>query len=182
MEPLIRSAHSADAEHIACVLAECFHPTTGLGSLLQPWILSSLHSELERRLTRQSAYHCCLIALIDETVVGTVEVAVRPLPEPWWLPSFVHRDRLVYVSNLAVRPGWRRQGIARYLLAESERTAQNWHQADIRLHVMADNIGALQLYHSLGYTIESSEREFPLIGARKHLLYKNLPAVVLEDS
>lgn len=182
MDSLIRSARSADAEQIACVLAECFHPASGLGSLLQPWILASLHNELERRLARQPAYHSCLIAIIDDTVVGTVEVAVRPLPEPWWLPSFIHRDRLVYVSNLAVRPGWRRRGIARDLLAESERTAQHWHQADIRLHVMADNAGALQLYRSLGYTIENSEREFPLIGARKHLLCKNLPAVVFGDS
>jgi ribosomal protein S18 acetylase RimI-like enzyme len=182
MESLIRSARSADAEQIACVLAECFHPSSGLGSLLQPWILASLHNELERRLARQPAYHSCLIALIDDVVVGTVEVAVRPLPEPWWLPSFVHRDRLVYVSNLAVRPSWRRRGIARDLLSESERTAQHWHQPDIRLHVMADNAAALQLYRSLGYSIENSEREFPFIGARKHLLFKNLPTAVLEDN
>lgn len=175
-EPLfvIRPAGAADAGMIASVLTECFHPPVGLNGLVQPWILASLRLELGRRLERPSSAHCCLIALADGLVIGTVEVALRGLPRSFWIPDFSLRERLVYISNLGVTSRWRRQGVARRLLIEAEHWAKRWTYPDIRLHVMADNSGALKLYRSFGYTLESTEREFPLIGPLKLLLQKPL--------
>jgi ribosomal protein S18 acetylase RimI-like enzyme len=175
-DPLIsiRPAGAADAGMVAQILTECFHPPVGLNALAQPWILASLRMELTRRLERPSSVHCCLIAVSQGLAVGTVEVAFRGLPRSFWLPDFSPRERLVYISNLGVSGRLRRRGVARRLLIEAEAWARRWNHPVIRLHVMADNTAALKLYRSLGYTLEDSEREFPLIGPLKLLLHKRL--------
>jgi len=170
----VRPAGVADAAMISRVLTECFHPPVGVNAVLQPWIQASLRVDLARRLERPVPYHTCLIALAEGIVVGTLEVAVRGLPQGWWVPPVGNRERLVYVSNLGVTAPWRRRGVARQLLLECETIARRWSHTSIRLHVMADNHKALGLYRSLGYTLERSEREFPVVGPLKLLLHKRL--------
>lgn len=170
----IRPAIVADAGWVATVLTECFHPPVGLNQLLQPWIQSSLKSDLSRRLQSPQAFYTCLVAIAGDRPIGTVEVALRPLPQQWWLPGLGERERFVYVSNLAVSPHFRRLGIARNLLIEVEQFARRWNRADISLHAMENNDGALNLYRALGYRQERAEQEFLFVGPRKLLMSKRL--------
>ncbi|MBW4698419.1 MAG: GNAT family N-acetyltransferase [Aphanocapsa lilacina HA4352-LM1] len=170
----VRPASAEDAGRVAAILAECFHPAEGLVGFLQPWIQASLKGELANRLRTPPAFYNCLIATVDEQPVGTIEVAMRGLPQPWWMPGFGMRDRLAYVSNLAVSNAFRRKGVARSLLIEVEHLVRRWNQATVNLHVMEHNQGALRLYRSLGYRLERSEQEWPFFGPRKLLLEKRL--------
>jgi [ribosomal protein S18]-alanine N-acetyltransferase len=59
--------------------------------------------------------------------------------------------RTAYIVTLDVAPVWRRQGLARRLMQESETRAHAAGAHDIALHVFPGNHAALQLYESLGY-------------------------------
>ena len=56
-----------------------------------------------------------------------------------------------YITNVAVRPAFRRQGIAADLLAVFDRFARGNHLAFLTLEVRASNAPALALYEKLGY-------------------------------
>ena len=56
-----------------------------------------------------------------------------------------------YITNVAVRPAFRRQGIAADLLAVFDRFARGNHLAFLTLEVRASNEPALALYEKLGY-------------------------------
>lgn len=56
-----------------------------------------------------------------------------------------------YITNVAVRPAFRRQGIAADLLTVFDRFARGNHLAFLTLEVRASNAPALALYEKLGY-------------------------------
>ena len=56
-----------------------------------------------------------------------------------------------YITNVAVRPAFRRQGIAADLLTVFDRFARGNHLAFLTLEVRASNEPALTLYEKLGY-------------------------------
>ena len=56
-----------------------------------------------------------------------------------------------YITNVAVRPAYRRQGIAADLLTVFDRFARGNHLAFLTLEVRASNEPALALYEKLGY-------------------------------
>ena len=56
-----------------------------------------------------------------------------------------------YITNVAVRPAFRRQGIAADLLTVFDRFARGNHLAFLTLEVRASNEPALALYEKLGY-------------------------------
>lgn len=56
-----------------------------------------------------------------------------------------------YLSDLAVRPDFRRRGLARRLVAECERRAASWGHEALYLKVEAANDAALAMYAGLGY-------------------------------
>ncbi len=64
-----------------------------------------------------------------------------------------------YITNVAVRPLYRRQGIAADLLTVFDRFAQGNHLAFLTLEVRSSNAPALALYEKLGYR---------RMGLRKH--------------
>ena len=112
-----------------------------------------------RRLDEQRSW-ALMVATLPEG--GTTEAAssevigsltfsmakpLAPLPPPF--PS--DAPTRAYVSNVAVSPRHRRRGVARALLGAAERRAARLGQAEIWLHVDAENAGANALYDALGY-------------------------------
>jgi len=64
----------------------------------------------------------------------------------YWL---VHDE--VHVLNVAVAPEERRKGIARLLLTETEKRAQQAKASMLTLEVRRSNLGALELYRQFDY-------------------------------
>ena len=58
---------------------------------------------------------------------------------------------IAYVVTLDVTPTFRRQGLARRLMAELEAKAQAAGATAMALHVFTGNAGAIQFYESIGY-------------------------------
>lgn len=95
-------------------------------------------------------------------------IAERPInsfedksPSEQWQDKGIRGDRYpreyLYISNLAVSPVYRRQGIARKLLLSCEPLALQWGYQEIYLHVLDDNKQAKQLYLNLNYQIDRVE-------------------------
>jgi ribosomal-protein-alanine N-acetyltransferase len=59
----------------------------------------------------------------------------------------------VHITNLAVHPDWRRQGIARGLLGRTLEDARSRHLRLAILEVRPTNIEALGLYERLGFRV-----------------------------
>ena len=56
-----------------------------------------------------------------------------------------------YITNIAVRPEYRRQGIASELLEVFRRFGEGNHMAFLTLEVRASNAAAIALYEKMGY-------------------------------
>ncbi|WP_287128040.1 GNAT family N-acetyltransferase [Candidatus Cyanaurora vandensis] len=163
----VRSATPADVHALARLLTDSFQPSDAWWQWTQGWVRSGLAQDLESRLTRPPASYRCLVATMSGFLAGTVEVAHRPLPhEWWWLPQVASPQDPLYISNLAVTPAWRRQGVASSLLQEVEAIARSLCHPRLYLHVMADNIAAVQLYQRSGYRLERVEKNWPLFNPR----------------
>ncbi|PNW71507.1 hypothetical protein CHLRE_16g657150v5 [Chlamydomonas reinhardtii] len=91
----------------------------------------------------------------DSRLVATASVSlsaqdmlVRRLPPPNPPPAAA-----AYISNMAVDPKFRRQGIARALLAACEEVARGAGLREASLHVREADSAARALYDSSGYTV-----------------------------
>jgi ribosomal protein S18 acetylase RimI-like enzyme len=154
----VRPAVLTDLQDVATVLASSFYPPLGWQRWLYPLFRFSIHEDLKQRLQGGHPHYRCLTAIAPDrvtrqpTVIGTVEVAYRQ-------PHLLAFNRLpwVYISNLAVCPGYRRQGVARRLLQAAEQLTLDWGFGDLSLHVMADNNQARQLYQGMGYQLHRVE-------------------------
>jgi ribosomal protein S18 acetylase RimI-like enzyme len=80
-----------------------------------------------------------------DEIIGTVEISLHS--------KFFFGDYVPYVSNLAVNPAHRRQGIGRKLLLKCEQIALDWGFQEISLHVLENNYQAKRLYFSSGYRL-----------------------------
>lgn len=178
----VRRACSQDLNDLAEVLARSFHPSIGLMAWAYPILKLGIHEDLRSRLQEGSTQYICLAAVLSShgtkenptasrpKVAGTVELAVRS-------SIFPGGPRYAYISNLAVSPFYRRQGIARKLLSSCEPAARAWGFREIYLHVLEDNDRARKLYTSSGYRLHRVESN--LFGAwlnrpRRLLLHKPL--------
>ncbi len=83
-------------------------------------------------------------AFVDDRVVGSVMVYYEPDLEQ-------NEERVGYTEYVFVRPGWRRQGLARHLVTRGLHFLKERGLAYARLEVAAHNEGAVGLYRSLGY-------------------------------
>ncbi len=191
----IRTANLGDVRGLSEVLAASFYSHRGLMFWLYPLLRLGICEDLRARLKSSAPYYSCLtaIAAVDaprepeiaptRTVAGTVEIALRSdsrghparmnRQEPWESEGERHPEYL-YISNLAVSPPYRRQGIARKLLLSCEPLALRWGYPEIYLHVWEHNERAKQLYLNLGYDIErvESERNYWLWSRPKCLLLR----------
>ena len=95
-------------------------------------------SDAADAIARMHVPGCFLVASLGPEVVGTV---------------MGHVDRAWgWVNRLAVHPEWRRQGLARRLMAEIERELIGLGAAAAHLLTHEQNKAALSLYQALGYT------------------------------
>ncbi|MDB9312445.1 GNAT family N-acetyltransferase [Spirulina sp. CS-785/01] len=177
----IRMACFGDLHSLAELLANSFHPPVGLMMLAYPFLRLGIYEDLRTRFLANSPHHVCLTAIAPpvsplsstgEEIAGIVELALRSptLPEMETVQS-------PYISNLAVSPTHRRQGIGRQLLLSCEPVAQEWGFQEIYLHVLENNEKAKQLYRSLGYETEKVENtcaNFLFKQPRRLLLRKRL--------
>lgn len=78
------------------------------------------------------------------------------------------------IHNVAVQSGYRRQGIARRLVARLERWAQDQGANSALLEMRVGNIEALPLYLSLGYQEISRRRDYYAPGIDAIVMKKDL--------
>lgn len=183
---IIRTAHPKDLTSLTEILADSFHPRTGIWALAYPMFRLGIYEDLRNRLCSTVPNYICLVAALADPSIstenshrgtadflaGTVEMALRS-PPTWqrWGSQYP------YISNLAVRLSCRRRGVARQLLLECERTALEWGFQDIYLHVLENNHQARQLYLKAGYRvrdIDPSWSSWFLGRPRRLFLHKHL--------
>ena len=162
---LVRTARQHDLSTLATVLTECFHPPIGISAWMSPVFRLGIYEDLRHRFYANEPHAVCLVAvdaargetdgkrsLADGAIAGTVELSLR-YPKFW---STQHQ-RYLYVSNLAVQPDYRRQGVAKRLLQVCEQIALDWGYADLYLHVLGNNESARNLYRRVGFTAKSTD-------------------------
>ena len=173
---IIRPAKLEDVRELTEVLVYGFYQFPEILGWVYSLLRLGIYEDLRNRLSSQSPFYCCLIAVaIDSqgkrSIVGTVEISIR-YPSVWSLDS-----QFPYISNLAVKPDFRRQGVGKKLLAECEQMARNWGYHETRLHVLKSNEAAKQLYIHHGYKIDRSQstwNEIFMIPSQRLLLSKQL--------
>ncbi len=107
--------------------------------------------------------------LEDGRVVGNINVTRAPRGGDVWL-----------IGNVAVHPGYRRQGIGRRLTQAAVELARERGARWVVLDVRDDNAGAQALYNGLGFQQVGGTREFYLSAARlRRARGEILPPVVL---
>lgn len=179
----IRAARVSDVDALTELLVRSFHRQEGWAGLFYPFWRMALREDIYHRLQRRSPHYCCLVAVVSTaetaateapTLVGTVEMSLRPqfsLPISTWFRSFP------YLSNLAVLPAYRRQGIASRMITLCETTALEWGYQDLYLHALDDNNSACALYRKLNFSVCHTEVSLStlLLGQpRQVLLHKTL--------
>jgi [ribosomal protein S18]-alanine N-acetyltransferase len=80
------------------------------------------------------------LAISDNEIVGYAGV-IAPGP-----------DAVADILTVTVIDGFRRQGIAKRLIADIESYCQSKGSSSVMLEVATDNTGAIALYENLGYT------------------------------
>ncbi|CAN1174242.1 hypothetical protein LINPERHAP2_LOCUS31172 [Linum perenne] len=79
----------------------------------------------------------------------TVDTVADFLPRKG--PLRQRRTGIAYISNVAVRDGFRRKGIGKRLVAQAETLAKTWGCRAIALHCDQQNPGATKLYRGQGF-------------------------------
>jgi len=184
----IRAAQLEDVSSIAEILADSFHSKEGVLGWAYPLLRLGIYEDVRNRLRTYCGQHICLVAVngtaktndpgklysSGENIAGTLEIAVRPTTLPWGSNYL----RYPYLSNLAVRPSDRRQGIGVQLLLSCEQVVRDWGFHDIYLHVLENNYQARQLYFKLGYRLHQIDNSWSnrIFGRPQQiLLHKHLP-------
>ena len=81
----------------------------------------------------------------DDVIIGTAAYRSRT-------------DKSVYISNVAVDPAYRRQGVARAAMSHILENCKEAPRVDLVTH--PENNHALQLYTSLGFKVESRKENY----------------------
>jgi ribosomal protein S18 acetylase RimI-like enzyme len=158
---VVYPATAVDLDPVVEVLAQVFYPPLGLQRWLHPIHKRIIRQDLRLKLAARDPYYCCLAAAVGAKVVGTAEISLRAMAH----------GKYPYLSNLAVLPEWRRQGIARQLLLSAEEVVQKWGYRRLQLHVLEDNLPAQQLYAQLGYVpLERTPQLWQWLGIPPQLL------------
>lgn len=156
----VRTVRQSDLFSLAEILASSFHSPDGTFGWLYPVLRVGIYEDLRSRLHTPKRHYACLVAVlpdsrnmeppVDDRLIGTVEISLRRHS----LNPFCG-SRYLYLSNLAVQDGYRRQGVAKHLLKTCERVALEWGFSDLYLHVLENNHRARRLYWKAGYRLKS---------------------------
>jgi ribosomal protein S18 acetylase RimI-like enzyme len=163
----IYAAQPRDFQALAELLTDSFHSLDSWLTWLYPLLRLGIQSELQQRLQARTAHYVCLVAIQQDLeispssspqVLGTVELGLQTA-SPW---QSTYPKRYPYISNLAVHSNWRNQGIAQQLLQTCEQITGQWGYSDVYLHVLDNNVAALNLYQKLGYQFQLHESHWNL--------------------
>ncbi len=138
------------------VLTLSFHSREGILAWVYPILRLGIYEDLRQRLASGSQRYLCLAAVSQqplenkEVVIGTVEIGMRSRLT-WPMTTGNH---ILYISNLAVHPQYRRLGVGRQLLLSCESIAQQWGFSELYLHVLENNHQARRLYRNTGYKLQ----------------------------
>lgn len=173
----IRTVRRPDIPLLADMLVKSFHAEDSWMNWLYPLLKAGIHEDLKSRLHSRGPYFACLVAIQprlrdsftpelvgrtnaialsllaqSDSLIGTIELSVKTpsILQPWG-------KKYLYLSNLAVREDWRRQGVAQKLLQTCEKTAFDWGFRDLYLHVLENNHPARRLYWKAGYRLQRIE-------------------------
>lgn len=148
-EVLFREAEWTDAAAFLAFMAEVADQTDFLvmdeGGL--PFSVKQMETILQE--SAASAGKLCLLALLDEEVIGVVNVVQDK------------RQKLAHIGDvfLAVSKPYWGQGIGRILMEEMIAWAGHTHMLHrLELTVQVRNEAAVRLYQSLGFEIEGTKR------------------------
>jgi GNAT superfamily N-acetyltransferase len=100
----------------------------------------------------RSTMEAIFLGMLDDEVVGVlrcVESVGSPLLDP---------ERYAYVSSVYVRPGARRHGVLRAMLASAERWARARGLDQMRLHNVAGSADAEGAWSALGFSVVEQVR------------------------
>lgn len=160
---LIRTARPHDLREISDLLADSFYNQEGQSGWLLPFFRLGIYEDLRHRLHAQVPHYACLAAIdystniqiqaalsVPNAIAGTIEVSAKT-PKFWSTKT----QPYLYISNLAVRPPYRRRGVALHMLTACEQIARDWGFSDLYLHVLETNNNARRLYQKAGYQTES---------------------------
>lgn len=94
---------------------------------------------------------------------GIILVAELGEPEPSKILGFsvfYHLGEEAELWNIAVAPRFRRQGIARAFLQSACRRLSDTGAKKLFLEARSSNTAALELYHSLGFTLVARRKDY----------------------
>lgn len=146
---LIRQCLFGELNDVAGIFIESFYNTsTSWKKLYQ---LAELN-RLQQTFPYGEVEHQMMVAILDSKVVGFVDVnGLPPKPNQPKLPR-------PYLSDLAVRPDYRRQGIAKALVQKCETfVVQDMGKKDLWIRVEEANEAAVSMYRDLGYHVTGTE-------------------------
>lgn len=149
------SIQLASLEHLADIaelIALSFYPPEHWLHWLRRLLQLGIYNDLCLRYHRSMENSTYVMAVVPSEerlkLVGSLEISQRILAEK--------NKSQAYLSNLAVHPDYRRQGIGRALLLTAEDWLKEQEYHRVYLHVLAMNHPARCLYHQLGYCQEST--------------------------
>lgn len=143
----IRRAKYGELGKVADLVVHSFYPEKS--ALVRPYLYLSELQRLQSNFPYSDAHHHFFIAYDREqptVVVGFVDVDGRP-------STLQNAPPRPYLSDLAVQPNYRRQGIAKALIQQCETIVSNdvMKHNQLYLRVERDNHAAIHMYQSLGY-------------------------------
>ena len=127
----IRPWTEGDVPQIAEIEKSCFSA---------PWTESMLRDSFK------SSSFCCLVAEEGGQVIGSV--------------TFQEAADEVHIANLAVRQGYRRQGVAMSLIERLIALAEEKGMRGLTLEVRASNAPARSLYGKMGFFEAGGRKKF----------------------
>lgn len=181
----IRPARASDLLALVDILFTSFKPPSGLLCYLSSVLRLGLYEDLRYSLRNSDSNQCVyLVATVSpdpgllhqSVVVGAVEITFFRN-----LPFGLKASYYPYLSNLAIRADYRRQGIGRELLRSCEAAVGERGLKDLYLHVLKDNYPARQLYDGAGYRLRQADsfwQGWLLHRSQRLLLYKSIDSPV----
>lgn len=148
----IRAMSTADIELVAAIEAEA-HP-------LDAWSAAAFREAVRAPRT----YVCRMAGDPDAGVVGYAVVSLA--------------SDQADLQNLTVRADWRRRGVGRRLLADVLAETAHRGAREVFLEVRHDNVAAIGLYTSYGFSVVGQRRDYYARGVDGILM--RLPLVASE--
>jgi GNAT superfamily N-acetyltransferase len=182
---LVRAVQFKELIEVADILTESFHSQAGINFWLNPLFRLGIYEDLRTRMQSISPHYICLVAIAPDRgnlpnpnppIVGTLEMGINSPSVGQNLSS-----RCLYLSNLAVSPSYRRQGVAAQLLHRCEEIALEWGFNQLYLTCLENNQAAKQLYFHHGYQLHYIEpywMSWFFWRPRRMLLHKHLKSTV----